>query len=288
MSNSPLVSYTKISPNKTSPRSHVIDTITIHMIVGQLSVETLGDIFAPESRRASSNYGVGYDGRIGMYVEEKDRSWCSSSSANDNRAITIEVACDKTAPYTVNETAYNALINLLVDICKRNNIKKLLWRNDENLIGQIDKQNMTLHKWFSNTSCPGQFLHDHHYDIAAKVNAKLENKEKETMYKVQVGRTLSSFGEAEALGKKVRDAGFECFIITETSEMVSTPVNPAKIEVGSKVKIKKGAKSYDGVNMASYVYNGVYTVDELKGDRAVLDKKGIYTPFNINDLILVD
>lgn len=84
MSNSTLVDYTKISPNRTSPRNHAIDTITIHCVVGQCSVETLGNIFAPTSRQASSNYGVGVDGRIGMYVEEKDRSWCSSNAANDN------------------------------------------------------------------------------------------------------------------------------------------------------------------------------------------------------------
>lgn len=99
MSNSPLVNYTKISPNKSSPRNHKIDTVTIHCVVGQCSVETLGNVFAPTSRQASSNYGIGYDGRIGMYVEEKDRSWCSSNAANDNRAITIEVASDTKEPY---------------------------------------------------------------------------------------------------------------------------------------------------------------------------------------------
>ena len=109
MSNSALVDYTKISPNRTSPRKNKIDTITIHCVVGQCSVETLGAIFAPSSRQASSNYGIGYDGRFGMYCEEKDRSWCSSSAANDNRAITIEVASDATEPYAVNDEAYAAL-----------------------------------------------------------------------------------------------------------------------------------------------------------------------------------
>ena len=98
--NSPLVDYVRLSPNNSGLRTHVIDTITIHCVVGQLSVETLGSIFAPTSRKASSQYGVGFDGRIGMYCEEKNRSWCSSSSANDQRAITIEVACDPYAPYT--------------------------------------------------------------------------------------------------------------------------------------------------------------------------------------------
>lgn len=170
MSNSPLVSHTNISPNRTSPRNHVIDTITIHCAVGQISVEALGRIFEAESRGASSNYGVGYDGRIGMYVEEKDRSWCSSSRDNDHRAITIEVACDPSEPYAVNDKAYNALIQLVADICKRNNIKKLLWKNDKSLIGQVDKQNMTLHRWFANTLCPATFLINHHADIAEQVN----------------------------------------------------------------------------------------------------------------------
>lgn len=173
MSNSPLVNYTKISPNRTSPRNHSIDTITIHCVVGQCTVERLGEVFAPVARQASSNYGVGYDGRIGMYCEEKDRSWCTSSGANDHRAITIEVASDTTHPYAVTEKAYNALIELVADICKRNNIKKLLWKADKSLIGQVDKQNMTVHRWFANKSCPGEFLYSRHADIAEKVNAKL-------------------------------------------------------------------------------------------------------------------
>lgn len=122
--NSPLVSYTKINPNRTKNRNHAIDTITIHCVVGQYSVETLGSIFTPESRQASSNYGVGVYGRIGMYVEEKDRSWCSSNAANDHRAITIEVASDTTHPYAVNSKAYTEMIDLVTDICKRNGIKK--------------------------------------------------------------------------------------------------------------------------------------------------------------------
>lgn len=173
MSNSPLVSYTKISPNKTSPRNHKIDTITIHCVVGQCSVETLGDIFASASRKASSNYGIGPDGRIGMYVEEKDRSWCSSNAKNDHRAITIEVASDVTEPYAVNDKAYAALLDLVTDICKRNGIKKLLWKGDKSLIGQVDKQNMTVHRWFANKSCPGTYLYNKHPEIAAEVNKRL-------------------------------------------------------------------------------------------------------------------
>lgn len=171
--NSPLVNYTKISPNKTTNRNHKIDTITIHCVVGQLSVETLGNVFAPASRRASSNYGIGSDGRIGMYVEEKDRSWCTSNAANDHRAITIEVASDKKHPYAVNDKAMKALINLIADICKRNGIKKLLWKGDKSLIGQVTKQNMTVHRWFAPTACPGDYLYNKHAYIAEEVNKKL-------------------------------------------------------------------------------------------------------------------
>lgn len=171
--NSPLVSYTRISPNRTKNRTHAIDTITIHCVVGQCSVETLGSIFAPENRQASSNYGIGADGRVGMYVEEKDRSWCSSNAANDHRAITIEVASDTTHPYAVNEKAYATLINLCVDICQRNGIKQLLWKADKSLIGQVDKQNMTAHRWFANKACPGDYLYERFGAIAAAVNERL-------------------------------------------------------------------------------------------------------------------
>lgn len=177
--NSPLVSYTKISPNKTSPRNHVIDTVTIHCVVGQCSVEALGEVFAPTSRQASSNYGIGPDGRIGMYVEEKDRSWCSSNGANDNRAITIEVASDTFAPYKVTDAAFNSLIKLLADICKRNNIKSLKWKADKNLIGHLEEQNMTVHRWFANKSCPGDYLYNKHYEIAEKVNELLGVQEED-------------------------------------------------------------------------------------------------------------
>lgn len=173
-SNSPLVNYKRISPNKTVNRKHKIDTITIHCVVGQCSVETLGNIFAPTRRRASSNYGIGPDGRIGMYVEEKDRSWCSSNSSNDHRAITIEVASDRTAPYKINDAAYKSLVKLCADICKRNGIKELKWKADKSLIGQVDKQNMTVHRWFTATACPGDYIYSHLGQIANEVNAILK------------------------------------------------------------------------------------------------------------------
>lgn len=175
MSNSPLVSYTLISPNKTSPRNHTIDTVTIHCVVGQLSAQSIGSIFqnTTPKKRCSANYGVDVNGRVGMYVEEKDRSWCTSDGGNDNRAITIEVASDTTHPYAVRDNVYEALIDLVVDICKRNNIKRLLWEGNKDLIGTISRQNMSVHRWFANKACPGQYLYDKHPDIVKKVNAKL-------------------------------------------------------------------------------------------------------------------
>lgn len=182
MSNSPLVCYTKISPNRNSPRNHKIDTITIHCMAGNMSIESCGNCFYPTSRKASSNYGIGSDGRIGMYVEEKDRSWCTSSASNDNRAITIEVANDggESTGWHVSYEAYKSLIDLCVDICRRNGIKGLKWKGDKSLIGQVDKQNMTVHRWFANKSCPGDYLYNLHGKIAAEVNARLGVKESTT------------------------------------------------------------------------------------------------------------
>lgn len=175
MSNSPIVSHTNISPHRTSPRNHKIDTVTIHCAVGQCTVESLGAHFAAPERKASANYGIGYDGRVGMYCEESDRSWCSSSGSNDNRAVTIEVASDTFYPYAVTEEAYESLIELLVDICKRNEIDQLRWLADPTLVGQTDLQNMTAHRWFAPTECPGDYLFERFGDIAGRVNERLSD-----------------------------------------------------------------------------------------------------------------
>ena len=173
--NSKLVNYTQISPNKDTNRDHIIDTISIHCMAGDLSVEACGNLFSRTSTDASSNYGIGSDGRIGLYVEEKDRSWCTSSESNDNRAVTIEVANDGPGPeWHVSSAAMKSLINLCADICKRNGIKELKWKADKSLIGQVDKQNMTVHRWFVAKSCPGEYLYNKHTYIALEVNKKLK------------------------------------------------------------------------------------------------------------------
>ena len=181
MTNSALATITKLSPNKTSPRNHAIDTITIHCMQGQLSAASCGAIFENPKRQASSNYGVGKSGDIGLYVKESDRSWCTSSKANDHRAITIEVASDKTAPYKVTEAAYNALMDLVTDICRRNGIKKLVWSTDKKTrINHWNGANMTVHRDFAAKACPGDYLYNRMGDIANKVNAKLGQTTQQT------------------------------------------------------------------------------------------------------------
>ncbi len=177
MSNSSLVTCTQISPNKNSPRNHAIDRITIHCFVGQVTAKRGCEVFQPTSKQASCNYVVGYDGSIGLCVDEGDRSWCSSSSSNDNRAVTIETASESVAPYKVTDKAYSALLDLVTDICRRNGKTKILWFGDKDKTlaytpkaGEIA---MTVHRWFSPKSCPGDYLYNLHYEIASEVNKRL-------------------------------------------------------------------------------------------------------------------
>lgn len=173
-SNSPLVVYTKLSPNHSGQRTMPIDTIAIHCMAGNCTVEVCGDLFASSSRPASSQYGIGSDGRIGMYVEEKNRSWCTSSAKVDQRAITIEVANTVNKdPWPISDKAYASLVNLCVDICQRNNIKKLLWEGDKTLMGNINRQNLVVHRWTANKSCPGDTIYNMHSKLVSEVNARL-------------------------------------------------------------------------------------------------------------------
>lgn len=173
MSNSKLASYKHLSPNHSGKRKHKIDTITPHCMVGHLSLQTLGNIFANPKYKASSNYGIDDKGEIGMYVEEQNRSWCTSSEENDNRAVTIEIASDKFSPYKITDAALEGLIKLSADVCKRNGIPKLLWKSDKSLMGQVDKQNITLHRWTSNRECPGDYIVSQLGEVADEVNKLL-------------------------------------------------------------------------------------------------------------------
>ena len=240
MSNSSLVSYTRLSPHY-NPRNHAIDTVSIHCVVGQMTAKQIlnmdrFDLEDADDDDASCNYAIGYDGSIGLCVEEKNRSWCTSSRENDHRAITIEVASSTKHPYTVTAAAYEALINLLVDICKRNpGIGTLKWKADKSLIGHPEKQNMTVHRWFAPKTCPGEYLYSRHAQIAAEVNARLN----------------SSTGSGSSSG--------------------STSFK-AEIEQGDTVSICNNATYYNGVDVPTWVIRKKWIVKKVVGDRVVIDK----------------
>lgn len=188
-----MVAYTRLSPNHSGQRTHSIDRITPHCVVGQLSAESICGCFTSPSRQASCNYGIGTDGKVSLCVEEKNRSWCSSSNANDQRAVTIECASDKTEPYAMNSRVYDSLIKLCTDICRRNGKKKLLWLGDRNktlnYTPKSDEMVLTVHRWFANKSCPGDWLYARLGDLAAKVTAALgsssEPKPASQLYRVR-------------------------------------------------------------------------------------------------------
>ena len=177
MSNSPLVRYAKMSPNHSGKRTHAIDRITPHCAVVQCDVGALGELFSKASRQASSNYGIGVDGQIGMFVEECNRSWCSSNEANDQRAVTIECASDAIEPYAMRDAVYRSLIYLCTDICSRNSKTKLLWFGDRektlSYTPKPDEMVLTVHRWFANKSCPGDWLYSRLGDLAEKVTKLL-------------------------------------------------------------------------------------------------------------------
>ena len=239
MSNSSLVDYTKLSPNHSGARTHSIDRITPHCVVGQCTVERLGEIFAPTSRQASCNYGIGLDGKVLLCVEEKNRSWCSSSNANDQRAVTIECASDTTDPYAMNSAVYNKLIELCVDICKRNGKKKLLWFGDKNkTLNYSPKSNemvITVHRWFAAKSCPGDWLYSRLDDLASKVTAQLGGS-------TSGGNTGGSSGGTNT----------------------KFPATPFTVEVTvNDLRIRKGA----GTNYAAtgkFTGKGVFTITQVK------------------------
>ncbi len=190
MSNSPLVRSTLLSPNHSGPRGRAIDRITPHCVVGQLSAEAICGLFTSPDRQASCNYAIGTYGAIGLCVDEGNRSWCSSSSENDRRAVTIECASDKTEPYAMNESVYNALVELCVDICQRNGKTKLLWLGDQDkTLAYAPADNemvLTVHRWFANKSCPGPWLYERLGALAEAVNVRLAPaKEVEQWYRVR-------------------------------------------------------------------------------------------------------
>jgi peptidoglycan hydrolase-like protein with peptidoglycan-binding domain len=211
MSNSSMVSYTKLSPNNSGTRTHAIDRVTIHCTAGRCSVEALGSLFARSSTQASSNYGIGEDGRVGLYVPESKRSWCSSSKENDQRAVTIECSSDSTAPYAVNDTVYAAMLDLVEDICRRNGKKKLLWLADkEKTVAynpEPDEMLMSVHRWWANKSCPGDYLFSRMGEIAEEVTRRLKNECEVTVPVLRRGDKCGFVKTAQILLNKYISSG---------------------------------------------------------------------------------
>ena len=233
MSNSTLISYTKLSPNHSGKRTKKIDTITIHCMAGQLSVESCGALFAKSSRQASSNYGVGTDGRIALYVDEANRSWCTSSNANDQRAVTIEVANNGGAPdWPVSAKAYAALLDLVTDICKRNGIKRLVWSTSKNdRVNHLNGCNMTVHRDYANKSCPGDYLYNRHGEIAAEVNRRLGSGSSTP----STGETTGSTADIK-VGDVVEFTGTKHYVSATATSASSCKPGKAKVTAIAKGK----------------------------------------------------
>ena len=229
MSDSSLVTYKRISPNRNSPRNHKIDKITIHHMAGNLSLEACGNIFADSANEKSSNYAIDSQGRVGMYVEEKDRSWCSSNRENDHRAVTIEVANDSRGPdWHVTDKALASLIELCVDICKRNDIKELNFTGDR-------YGNLTMHKYFAATACPGPYLGGKFPYIAEEVNKRLKAAEKPTAAKKKSITTIAKevlngkWGNGDERKKKLKAAGYDYNKVqAKVNELLEEKKAPAK------------------------------------------------------------
>lgn len=283
--NSPLVSYTKLSPNHSGQRTHSIDRITPHCVVGQCSVETLGNIMYPTSRQASCNYGIGPDGRVGMYVEEKNRSWCSSSNANDQRAITIECASDTFHPYAMNDKVYATLITLCTDICRRNGKKKLLWFADKNkslaYSPKQDEMVLTVHRWFANKSCPGDWLYSRLGDVAAKVTVNLSSAStptttpstSKTTEEVAEEVIAGKWGNGEDRKQRLTAAGYNYSLIqAKVNELMGakTTVSSKSIDELAREVIQgkwgNGEERKNRLISAGYDYSAVQAkVNELMG-----------------------
>ena len=283
--NSPLVSYTKLSPNHSGQRTHSIDRITPHCVVGQCSVETLGNIMYPTSRQASCNYGIGPDGRVGMYVEEKNRSWCSSSNANDQRAITIECASDTTHPYAMNDKVYATLITLCTDICRRKGKKKLLWFADKKkslaYSPKQDEMVLTVHRWFANKSCPGDWLYSRLGDVAAKVTVNLSSAStptttpstSKTTEEVAEEVIAGKWGNGEDRKQRLTAAGYNYSLIqAKVNELMGakTTVSSKSIDELAREVIQgkwgNGEERKNRLISAGYDYSAVQAkVNELMG-----------------------
>lgn len=212
MSNSSLVTKTIPSPNNSGTRTKAICRITPHCVVGQCSINALGDLFANPARRGSSNYGISTTGEVGLFVDESKRSWTSGSAENDQQAVTIECASDTFPPYKFNDKVYSKLVELCADICRRNGKSKAVWISDKDaaLTYKLkdDEMLLTVHRWFQPTACPGDWLYSRMAKLASDINATIDNAQNPTIYRVQVGAFIH-MKNAQALCDKLKSEGYE-------------------------------------------------------------------------------
>ena len=219
--NSPLVNITMLSPNHSGKRTHTIDRITPHCVVGQLTAEGIGGCFKSTAVASSCNYGIGKDGRVVLVVDEDKRSWCSSNKDNDQRAVTIECASDKVHPYAFNDIVYAKLVALCVDICKRNGKKKLLWFDDKEKTlayqPKADEMVLTVHRWFKNKACPGEWMYSNMGELARSVTNALNPVSApapKKIYRVQCG-AFSVKSNAEKLRDNLKSKGFDAILVED-------------------------------------------------------------------------
>ena len=222
-------------------------------MAGNLTVEACGNVFANTSRQASSNYGIGTDGRVGMYVEECNRAWTSGNATVDNQAITIEVANDTIGGnWHVSDKALTKTIELCADICKRNNIERLIFTGDKN-------GNLVAHRYYQATACPGEYLYSKFPYIAEEVNKLLGTKPASTSsnqaitnptentYTVQKGDTLSKIGSKTGIAWRT---------IADLNGIKS----PYVVKVGQVLKLSNTATTNSNnfnTSCKKYISNGI-------------------------------
>lgn len=302
---SPLTVDTSLSPNHSGTRTKPITRITPHCIVGQCTVERCKTLF-PAGRNASSNYCISKDGKVVGIVSEKNRSWCTSSNENDQKAITIECSSDNTSPYAFTDACYNTLVDLCVDICKAYGKTKLIWIADKNTAlsysPKSDEMQLTVHMWYANKACPGPWLMARMDKLAATVTSRLGGTSTTTttattttttasgtLYRVRKSWAdkKSQLGAYRSLenAKKMADKNSGYYVFDEngntvypTSSSTSTTTSTKSIdEIAKEVIAGKWGNGSDRKNRltaAGYDYSTVQAkVNELCGQTS--NKKSI-------------
>lgn len=324
--NSSLATYTKISPNRTSPRNHVIDTFTPHVYVGQVTAKRGADGFADPNREASSNYIIGHDGQMALCVEEKDRSWCSggkdkngntikvngvSGKDNDHRAVTVEIASDSVAPYAITDAAYNALIDLAVDVCKRNGKKKMIWIEDKyqavSYQPKGDEIKLTCHRWFANKSCPGDYVYSRLGQIADEVTKRLGGTSSQSSSSTTTPSASTGNTYTVVKGDTLSGIGSKLKIEWRTIADLNDIKSPYTIRVGQVLKLPTSGSnannnssgnssiSTPSVESSATTSSSVSTYTVVKGDtlsgigsklkidwKSIAELNGIKPPYVIN------